>query len=190
MDVGRSADNLVWLDMEMTGLDPETCVPLEIATVITDSELNVLAEGPNLVIHQPASVMAAMDEWNTKQHGKSGLTEAVLSSRVTLAQAEEMTLAFVAAWTEPGRSPLCGNSIGQDRRFIRRYMPRLEQHLHYRVIDISSIKELASRWYRLDPPAKGESHRALDDVHESLEELRFYRRTLFRKEAKLTHARS
>ncbi|MEZ4266699.1 MAG: oligoribonuclease [Myxococcota bacterium] len=182
--MGRSADNLVWMDMEMTGLDPATCVPLEIATVITDSDLNVLAEGPNLVIRQPASVMAAMDEWNTNQHGKSGLTESVLKSRVSLAQAEDMTLAFMTAWTEPGRSPLCGNSIGQDRRFLRRYMPRLEQHLHYRVIDISSIKELASRWYGIEAPAKGESHRALDDVHESLEELRFYRRTLFRSPPK------
>lgn len=188
--MGRSADNLVWMDMEMTGLDPATCVPLEIATVITDSDLNVLAEGPSLVIRQSASVMAAMDEWNTTQHGKSGLTESVLKSRVTCAQAEDMTLGFIAAWTEPGRSPLCGNSIGQDRRFLRRYMPRLEQHLHYRVIDISSIKELASRWYRADAPAKGESHRALDDVHESLEELRFYRRTIFRPQPKDIDSRS
>lgn len=178
--MARSPEHLVWLDMEMTGLDPETCVPLEIASVITDNELNVVAEGPNLVIHQPDEVLDAMDEWNTRQHGQSGLTEAVRSSRVSLEQAEEMTLAFVSAWTEPGRSPLCGNSIGQDRRFLRRYMPRFEQHLHYRVIDISSIKELAARWYGVEPPAKGESHRALDDVHESLEELRFYRRTLFR----------
>ncbi|MGM0575460.1 MAG: oligoribonuclease [Myxococcota bacterium] len=180
-----SPKHLVWLDMEMSGLDPETCVPLEIATVVTDNDLNILAEGPNLVIHQPESVLDAMDDWNTEHHGASGLTEAVRNSRVSCQQAEEMTLSFLTGWTEPGRSPLCGNSVGQDRRFLRRYMPRLEQHLHYRIVDISSIKELSVRWYSLEPPRKKEAHRALDDILESIEELRFYRRTLFRTEPAL-----
>jgi oligoribonuclease len=180
--VARGTQNLVWIDMEMSGLDPVTCYPLEIATIVTNSELDILAEGPSLVIHQPDKVLDAMDAWNTDHHGKSGLTVAVQQSRVSCAEAESMTLAFLEAWTEPGRSPLCGNSIGQDRRFLRRYMPGLNQHLHYRVIDISSIKELAWRWYHLQPPRKNEAHRALGDIHESIEELRFYRRTIFADE--------
>ncbi len=180
--VSRGSHNLVWIDMEMSGLDPLTCMPLEIATIVTNSELDILAEGPNLVIHQPDEVLDAMDAWNTEHHGKSGLTEAVKQSRMSCAEAESMTLAFLERWTEPGRSPLCGNSIGQDRRFLRRYMPALNQHLHYRVIDISSVKELAWRWYRLQPPRKNEAHRALGDIHESIEELRFYRRTIFADE--------
>lgn len=176
----RSLDHLVWLDMEMSGLDPDICRPLEIATLITDSKLDVLAEGPNLVIHQPDELLAAMDAWNTSHHGTSGLTESVRQSRVSCAQAEEMTLQFLHAWVEPGRAPLCGNSIGQDRRFLRRYMPRLDAYLHYRVVDISSIKELARRWYSLEAPEKQEAHRALDDIHESIDELRFYRRLIFR----------
>ncbi len=168
--------------MEMSGLDPETCQPLEIAALVTNSELEILAEGPCLVIHQADEVLDAMDAWNTQHHTESGLVEAVQQSRVTCAEAESMTLAFLERWTEPGRSPLCGNSIGQDRRFLRRYMPALHQHLHYRVIDISSVKELAWRWYQLQPPRKNEAHRALDDIHESIEELRFYRRTIFADE--------
>lgn len=178
-----SVDNLVWLDMEMSGLDPETCRPLEIATLVTDSQLNVVAEGPSLVIHQPDSILDAMDPWNTEHHGRSGLTQSVRQSRLTCEQAEWMTLEFLKRWVEPGRSPLCGNSVGQDRRFIRRYLPRLESFLHYRIVDISSIKELAKRWYGLKPPAKQEAHRALDDIHESIDELLFYRRTIFRNEA-------
>ncbi len=165
--------------MEMSGLDPDICRPLEIATLITDSKLDVLAEGPNLVIHQPDEILAAMDAWNTSHHGASGLTQSVRQSRVSCAQAEEMTLQFLSAWVEPGRAPLCGNSIGQDRRFLRRYMPRLDAYLHYRVVDISSIKELARRWYGLKAPEKQEAHRALDDIHESIDELRFYRRVIF-----------
>lgn len=171
---------LIWIDMEMTGLDPESCVPLEIATVVTDEELDVLAEGPQLVIHQPDDVLAAMDAWNTEQHGRSGLTEAVRSSSVSLASAATLTLEFLEAWTAPGSSPLCGNSVWQDRRFLRRYMPRVDAHLHYRIIDISTVKELSRRWYGLDPPPKREAHRALDDIHESIEELRTYRRMIFR----------
>ena len=173
-------DNLIWLDMEMSGLDPEDCVPLEVATIVTDNELNILAEGPDLVIHQPDSVLDAMDEWNTSHHGDSGLTAAVKASTVSLAAAEAQTLAFLQEWTDPGASPLCGNSIGQDRRFMRKYMPLLERHCHYRVIDISSIKELSVRWYRLAPPPKKEAHRALEDIRESIAELQHYRSVLFR----------
>ena len=177
--MSRAADNLIWIDMEMSGLDPETCHPLEIATLVTDSQLNILAEGPNLVIHQPDSVLEAMDAWNMDHHTESGLYEAVQQSRISVKDAESLTLSFLTQWTEPGRSPLCGNSIGQDRRFIRRYMPALNLHLHYRVIDISSIKELAWRWYELKPPRKREAHRARGDIIESIEELRFYRQSIF-----------
>ena len=178
--VARSAENLVWLDMEMTGLDPETCVPIEIATIITDSQLNILAEGPNLVIHQPQASLDAMDEWNTKHHGASGLSAAVQASSISCAEAENQTLEFVKTWAYAGRSPLCGNSIGQDRRFLRRYMPTLEAYLHYRVIDTSSVKELARRWYGEPGPAKGQAHRALDDIRESIAELAHYRESIFR----------
>ena len=183
--MSKHRDHLIWLDMEMSGLDPQTCVPLEIATIVTDSELNVLAEGPNVIVQQPPEVLEAMDAWNTEHHGASGLTEAVLRSKISCARAEEMTLSFLEAWTYPGASPLCGNTIGQDRRFIRRYMPRLDKHLHYRMVDISSIKELVRRWYGVVPPPKEDRHRALYDVEQSIEELRFYRRVIFRKEAQL-----
>ena len=164
-------DNMIWLDMEMSGLDPLVCRPLEIATIVTDGELNILAEGPNIVIHQPREHLDTMDEWNTRQHAHSGLTRSVLDSRISCAEAEATTLSFVADWTQPRNAPLVGNSIAQDRRFIRRYMPLLNEHLHYRMIDISSIKELVRRWYGIQPPPKAESHRALDDVRESIEEL-------------------
>lgn len=175
----RKYGNLIWLDMEMSGLDPETCVPLEVATIITDSKLEILAEGPNIVIHQPDSVLEAMDEWNTTHHGQSGLTRAVQESTISCAEAEAQTLAFLEKWTQPNRSPVCGNSIGQDVRFLRRYMPRIATHLHYRVVDISSIKELVGRWYGVEPPPKKEAHRALDDIRESIAELRYYRQTIF-----------
>ncbi len=175
-----SRHNLIWLDMEMSGLYPETDVPLEIATIITDNDLNIMAEGPNLVIRQPDAVLDRMDDWNTEQHGRSGLTKSVRDSRISCAEAERQTLEFLERWTLPGTSPLCGNSIGQDRRFIRKYMPLLDKHLHYRVIDISSLKELSRRWFELDPPPKAEGHRALDDIRESIEELLFYRQTIFR----------
>ena len=178
--MGRSAENLVWLDMEMTGLDPELCVPIEITTIVTDSELNILAEGPNLVIHQPQAALDAMDEWNTKHHGSSGLTRAVQESKISCAEAERLTLEFVKQWTYQGRAPLCGNSIGQERRFLRRYMSELEAYLHYRVIDTSSIKELARRWYGESGPQKGQAHRALDDIRESIAELAHYRETVFK----------
>lgn len=172
---------LVWIDMEMSGLDPESCRILEIATIVTNGELEILAEGPDLVVHQPDAVLDAMDAWCTLHHGDSGLTEQVRASTLTEAEAERQTLEFLAQWTEAGASPLCGNSIYQDRRFIARYMPRIEEFLHYRLVDVSTIKELSRRWYpQQRPPAKAESHRALDDILESIEELRFYRAQLFR----------
>jgi oligoribonuclease len=175
----RKYGNLIWLDMEMSGLDPEICVPIEVATIITDSQLNVLDEGPNIVIHQPDSVLEAMDEWNTSHHGASGLTKAVQESTISCEEAESQTLAFLEKWTQAGRSPICGNSIGQDVRFLRRYMPKIASHIHYRVVDISSIKEIVGRWYGLEPPPKKEAHRALDDIRESIAELMYYRQTIF-----------
>jgi oligoribonuclease len=177
--VSTNKDNLIWLDMEMSGLEPSTCVPLEVATIVTDSQLNILAEGPNLVISQPDSILDGMDEWNTEHHGASGLTQAVKDSTISCAQAESETLAFLEKWCIAGASPLCGNSIGQDRRFIRKYMPNLENFLHYRVIDISSLKELCARWYGATAPSKQECHRALDDIQESIEELRYYQEHYF-----------
>ena len=172
---------LVWIDMEMSGLDPETCQILEIATIMTTGDLEIIAEGPELVVHQPDAVLDAMDEWNTRHHGESGLTAAVRASTIDVAEAEERTLAFIAEHTKVRTSPLCGNSVWQDRRFLVRYMPRIDTFLHYRIVDVSSIKELARRWYPgYEPPNKGKSHRALDDIRESIEELRFYRQTLFK----------
>lgn len=172
---------LIWIDMEMSGLDPETCHVLEIATIITDADLNVIAEGPDLVVHQPDEVLDAMDEWNTTHHGDSGLTAAVKASTISLRDAEVQTLAFIAEHCSARKSPLCGNSIGQDRRFIVKYMPELSEFLHYRNVDVSTIKELAKRWYPdLPELAKQESHRALDDIRESIAELRHYREHVFR----------
>lgn len=172
---------LVWIDMEMSGLDPAGCRILEIATVITDGELNELAVGPNLVVHQSDEVLGAMDEWCTRQHGASGLSEQVRASTIDEAQAEQQTLEFVQQWTARRSSPLCGSSVFQDRRFIIRYLPKLYEYLHYRMIDVASVRELSRRWHpQLRPPQKRETHRALDDVRESIEELRFYRAHLFR----------
>jgi oligoribonuclease len=169
------------MDLEMSGLDPDGCAILEIATIVTDADLNVLAEGPDIVVHQPAAVLEAMDEWCTKHHGDSGLTAQVQGSAISLAEAERLTLEFVAAHTGPRQSPLCGNTIWQDRRFLVRHMPGLEAHLHYRLVDVSTIKELVRRWYpELKAPPKAESHRALDDIRESIAELRFYREHVFR----------
>jgi oligoribonuclease len=174
------SDHLVWIDMEMSGLDPDTCVPLEIASVVTNAALDVIATGPNLVIHQPASVMNAMDEWNTKHHGESGLTAAVLASKVSCREAELETLAFLERWVKAGASPLCGNSVAQDRRFLYRHMSGLEAFFHYRIIDVSTLKELVRRWYGVVAPPKAGTHRALDDILESIAELRWYRRAAFR----------
>lgn len=174
--------NLVWMDLEMSGLDPERCHILEIATLITDKDLNVIAEGPELVIHQPDSVLDAMDEWCTTHHGQSGLTQKVKDSNVSVAQAEADTLAFMQQWVEPGVSPLCGNSIWQDRRFLIKYMPSLDGYCHYRNIDVSTLKELAARWSPevLSGVKKQGSHRAMDDIRESINELVYYRETLFK----------
>jgi len=175
-----SENNLVWIDLEMTGLDPQNDSIIEIATVITDSELNELAEGPVLAIHQPEEVLAAMDEWNTNQHGKSGLTERVRNSRIDTAAAERETLRFLEQWVPSGASPICGNSICQDRRFLARLMPDLEAFFHYRNLDVSALKELARRWapevYK--GFTKDSSHLALDDIRDSIAELRHYREHL------------
>lgn len=173
-------NNLVWVDLEMTGLDPSKDQILEIATLVTDSELNIIAEGPNLAVFQPEEVLALMDEWNQTHHGGSGLLDRVRASRESVASAERRTLEFVALHCKAKTSPLCGNSVWQDRRFLDRWMPDLNNHFHYRIIDVSSVKELARRWYpELPPLAKKESHQALADIRESLEELRYYRRSIF-----------
>ncbi|WP_138439255.1 oligoribonuclease [Marinobacter alexandrii] len=175
-------DRLVWIDLEMTGLDPEKERIIEMATIITDSELNVVAEGPVIAVHQPDSLLDAMDEWCTNTHGASGLTKRVKESAIDEAQAEQQTLEFLQQHLEAGKSPLCGNSIGQDRRFLVKYMPRLEGFFHYRNLDVSTIKELARRW-RPDVLAgvkKQGSHLALDDIRDSISELRHYRDTFFK----------
>jgi oligoribonuclease len=174
--------NLVWMDLEMTGLDPDTDRILEVATLVTDSELNLLAEGPVYYVRQSEAQIAGMDEWNTEHHTASGLIDRVRAEGVSEQEAEEGTMAFLKDYIGERTAPLCGNSIGQDRRFLVRYMPRLEDSLHYRNIDVSTIKELAARW-RPDVAAgvvKRNSHRALDDIKESIEELKHYRATFFR----------
>ncbi len=177
------SDVLVWLDMEMTGLDPEKERIIEIATILTDGNLVEIGVGPDLVIHQNDAVLAAMDEWNRTHHKASGLTDRVKTSTITDGDAEAQTLAFIAQHVGPKDRPvLAGNSIHQDRRFIRRYMPGLEKRLHYRMVDVSTIKELARRWYPLvtaRQPLKKDTHRALDDIRESIDELRFYRAHVF-----------
>lgn len=174
-------DNLVWIDLEMTGLDPEKETIIEIATVVTDKDLNILAKGPNLAIYQEKSVMDAMDEWCTEHHGASGLTERVLNSSISMEQAEQETIDFLAQYVPAGASPICGNSVGQDRRFLYRYMPKLETFFHYRYIDVSTIKELAKRWQpeALEGFQKSGTHLALDDILESIGELQHYRSTIF-----------
>ncbi len=177
------SDVLVWLDMEMTGLDPARERIIEIATILTDGQLTEIAVGPELVIHQADDVLAAMDDWNTRHHGASGLTQRVKESAVADADAEAQTIAFINAHVPAKERPvLAGNSIHQDRRFIRRYMPALEKRLHYRMVDVSTIKELARRWYPqviARQPQKRDTHRALDDIRESIDELRFYRSQVF-----------
>ena len=175
-------DNLIWIDLEMTGLDPENDVIIEIATIVTDAHLNQLAEGPVLAIHQADAVLDGMDEWNTRQHGNSGLTQRVRDSRISAADAERQTCDFLAQWVPSGASPMCGNSICQDRRFMARYMPELEKYFHYRNLDVSSVKEIARRWHPevLKGFNKQSSHLALDDIRDSIEELEHYRSTFFR----------
>lgn len=177
------SDVLVWLDMEMTGLDPSKERIIEIATILTDGNLVELGVGPELVIHQDDAVLAAMDDWNRTHHKASGLTERVKSSTVTDGDAEAQTLAFIAQHVGAKDRPvLAGNSIHQDRRFIRKYMPKLDVRLHYRMVDVSTIKEIARRWFPAiiaKQPAKKDTHRALDDIRESIDELRYYRANVF-----------
>lgn len=173
----QNSQNLIWIDLEMTGLDPDRDHIIEMATIVTDSQLNVLAEGPVIAIHQSDEILAGMDEWNTRTHGQSGLTQRVRESRIETAEAEALTLTFLEEWVPKGASPICGNSIGQDRRFLYRHMPTLEAYFHYRNLDVSTLKILADLWA---PAVKNSfhkkgSHQALDDIRESIAELRHYR---------------
>jgi oligoribonuclease len=176
------AGPLIWIDLEMTGLDTAWDAIIEIATVVTDSELNVVAEGPVLAIHQPEEMLAGMDEWNTRQHNKSGLVERVRNSTIDTAEAQRQTLDFLRHHVERNASPMCGNSICQDRRFLARLMPDLEAYFHYRNLDVSSLKELAQRWAPdvLASFKKRASHLALEDIHDSIRELRHYRQHLLK----------
>jgi len=174
------SDNLVWVDMEMTGLDPDTHVILEIATIVTDSNLEIVAEGPNIAIYYPDEILESMEEWSLIHHAASGLLDQVRASSIDCAQAEKATLEFLSDNCKKGESPLCGNSVGQDRRFMMNYMNELENFLHYRIIDVSTVKELAQRWYPSIPPfIKKESHLALEDIIESIDELKYYREKIF-----------
>jgi oligoribonuclease len=173
---------LIWIDMEMTGLEPDTDRIIEIATLITDADLNTLAEGPVIAIHQSDEVLAGMDEWNQRTHGESGLIQRVRDSRIDEAEAERQTLAFLSQYADARSSPMCGNSVHQDRRFMVRYMQQLEDFFHYRNLDVSTVKELARRW-RPELPAgfsKHGTHQALDDIRDSVAELRYYREHFFR----------
>lgn len=175
--------NLIWIDLEMTGLDTQTDYIIEIATIVTDSDLNVLAEGPMLAIHQTDEILLAMDEWNTKQHGKSGLIERIKASTITEDEAQRQTIAFLEQYVPAGKSPICGNSICQDRRFLARCMPKLEAYFHYRNLDVSTLKELCGRW--APDIAKGfkkeSSHLALEDIKDSIAELKYYREHFIRE---------
>jgi oligoribonuclease len=179
----QDANNLIWIDLEMSGLDTMNDMIIEIATIVTDAQLNILAEGPMLAIHQSNEVLNGMDEWNTRQHGQSGLVDRVRRSTLDEAEAERQTIEFLAEYVPEGASPMCGNSICQDRRFMARCMPTLEAFFHYRNLDVSTIKELMKRWA---PPnvisgfKKGGSHLAMDDTRDSIRELRFYRESFFK----------
>jgi len=180
--MAQDQNNLAWLDLEMTGLDPDSDRIIEVAIVVTDAQLNAVAVAPVLVVHQPDTVLDAMDDWNKNTHGRTGLVDKVKASNLTEKEAEEMMLAFLSQHVPKQTSPMCGNSICQDRRFLARHMPRLEAYFHYRNLDVSTIKELAKRWK--PEIAKGlvkqGKHEALADIYESIEELRYYRETLFK----------
>ncbi len=174
--------NLVWIDMEMTGLDPETCYVLEIATIVTDKELNILAQGPVIAVHQSDEILDNMDEWCVKTHGATGLTQRCKDSNIGLEEASKQTIAFLEDYVPAGKSPLCGNTIGQDRRFLVKYMPSLEAYFHYRNVDVSTIKELVKRWQPEIASGfkKKGVHLALDDIIESIDEMKYYRETVFK----------
>jgi oligoribonuclease len=178
----KQRDNLVWIDLEMTGLNPDADLIIEIATVVTDKHLGVLAEGPELAVHQSDTVLQGMDQWNTAQHTASGLVDRVRASTVTEAEAEEATLDFLRKYADAGSSPMCGNSICQDRRFLVRYMPELARFFHYRNLDVSSLKILAQLWVPAVAAgfSKESTHLALADIHDSIRELEFYREKLFK----------
>ena len=178
----QESQHLIWIDLEMTGLNPDTDVIIEIATVVTDKDLNILAQGPVLAVHQSDEVLAKMDEWNQKHHGVSVLIDRVKASPINNAEAEQLTIEFLKQWVPENTSPICGNSIGQDRRFLYRYMPKLEAYFHYRNIDVSTLKELAARWAPKVKEGfnKESTHQALDDIIESIEELKYYRDNFIR----------
>jgi oligoribonuclease len=178
---GSPVSTLIWLDLEMTGLNPDSDRIIEVATIVTDNDLNILAEGPVIAVHQSDGVLGAMDDWNTRTHGANGLTERVRNSTVSEAEAERMTLDFLRQHVAKNKSPMCGNSICQDRRFLARRMPDLEAWFHYRNLDVSSVKELAARWKPsvLNGFQKKNTHKALEDIRESIAELRYYRQNLF-----------
>lgn len=172
--------HLIWIDLEMTGLNPETDYIIEIATIVTDSELNIIEQGPVYAIHQDESILNQMDEWNKKHHSKTGLINRVKSSKLNEKQAEEKTISFIKKYIKKGGSPLCGNTIYQDRAFLKKYMQELESYFHYRIIDVSSLKELILRWYP-DLPIfkKKNTHEALEDILESIQELKYYKKNIF-----------
>ncbi len=174
--------NLIWIDLEMTGLDTFKDDIIEIATIVTDSQLELVAEGPVLAVHQSDEILQGMDEWNTRQHGKSGLTQRVRDSQLSTPDAERLTLEFLAQHVDAGASPMCGNSICQDRRFLARLMPQLEEFFHYRNLDVSTLKELGRRWAPQLTAGfrKDSTHLAMDDIRESIRELQYYRECLFK----------
>jgi oligoribonuclease len=175
-------DRLIWLDLEMTGLDPDQQVILEIGSIVTDSELNIVAKGPMIAINHPEAILSTMESWSQEHHGKSGLTDRCRASQINLHHAEQETLEFLKQHCAAKSSPLCGNSIGQDRRFLYKYMPTLNDYFHYRNVDVSTIKEVVKRWYpaSAQAPEKRKTHHVLDDIHESIDELRHYRKTVFK----------